>query len=252
MKKTQIILYAVIFLAGSFFTISCSQNQKEQQGAETEGHIHREGEEGAEHQHETASKEGAHDNGKMESDAAGAKVWTPDGNGTEVINSDFHFITGTSEDINPDVIQGKDGKNILTLSGNGTPTAFVFHNNYSNVGLAASIKRGDFDGDLKLIHHAKDANNYEFVSINANTMKLGRVVDGKETVFDESEFSADNKDWALLKASAAGTHYKGYIGDKTITHGHSDQMEDGYVGLMIDGTGEIQVESIEVFLLDAE
>ena len=245
MKKIQTIFYALTFLAASLFTISCSQNQKEQQDGENERHA----EEGADQQYEAAPKEGPH--GKMESDDSGAKVWTPGGNGAE-FNSAFHFITGTSEDINPEVIQGEDGKSILTLSGDGTPTAFVFHNNYSNVGLAASIKRGDFDGDLKLIHHAKDGNNYEFVSINANTMKLGRVVDGKETVFDENEFSSINKDWILLKASAAGTHFKGYIGDKTITHGHGDQMEDGYVGLMIDGTGKIQVESIEVFKLDSE
>ena len=66
-----------------------------------------------------------------------------------------------------------------------------------------------------------------------------------------SEFDAD-AGWMLLKVSAAGTHYKGYIGDKTITHGHGDEMPNGFVGLMLEGTGQIQVKSIEIFELEAE
>ena len=56
----------------------------------------------------------------------------------------------------------------------------------------------------------------------------------------------------LLKVSAAGSHYKGYIGDKNITHGHGDMMEEGFVGLMLEGTGKIQVKSLEVVMLDEE
>jgi len=56
--------------------------------------------------------------------------------------------------------------------------------------------------------------------------------------------------WMPLKVTAAGTHYKGYISNKTITHGHDDTMDDGFIGLMLDGKGTIQVKSVEVAVLE--
>ena len=110
----------------------------------------------------------------------------------------------------------------------------------------------DFKGELKLIHHFKDAQNYEFVSVNGNQMKLGRVVNGEEDIFDEKSFDTGSSGWVQLRVSAAGRHFKGYIGDENITHGHGDELEPGYVGMMIDGTGSLMVKDLKVTALDEE
>ena len=179
-------------------------------------------------------------------------IWTPSGQGTDVISSDFHFIAGAMEDINPEVVAGSKGENLLALTVNGKEVAFVFHKTYGNVGLAVSLSRIGFEGTIKLVHHARNNNDYEFIAINGNKMKLGRIVDGKETIFDESDFSGGNEDWITVRASAVGEHYKGYIGNKMATHGHGDEMKEGYVGIMTEGTGKIQIKSIEVSPLEAE
>merc|ERR1711974_281253 len=115
-------------------------------------------------------------------------------------------------------------------------------------GMIATLKKLDFKGTIRLIHHAKDDSNYEFVSIIDNKMKLGRVINGTEKVFDESTFEVDS-DWVPLKVTAAGTHFKGYIGDKTITHGHGDKMENGFVGVMLEGNGKVLIKSVEIAVL---
>ena len=83
-------------------------------------------------------------------------------------------------------------------------------------------------------------------------MKLGRIIEGEEKIFDESEFEFDPNEWTTLKFSAAGTHFKGYIGDSNITHGHEDEMEPGYVGIWIDGVGTLMIRSLEIVILEEE
>ena len=110
----------------------------------------------------------------------------------------------------------------------------------------------DFKGDLKFIYHFNNEQNYEFAWVNGNNMKLGRIINGEEKIFDESEFESDSNEWTTLKFSAAGTHFKGYIGETNITHGHGDEMEPGFVGLWIDGTGTLMIRGLEVVNLQEE
>lgn len=254
MKTLKRTIYAGILMAAIVSITACSQGKKsekaesdehENSGMMEEGH-----DEGEAHEHnEGEDHQGGHDEMAMET--GDNKTWTPNGNGVDLLKSDFHFITGSAENIKPEVKEA-DGSQVLALTADGTPTAFVFHNQYGNVGMIATLKKLDFNGTIKVIHHAKDLSNYEFVSINGANMKLGRVVNGTEKVFDESQFEAGAGEWMPLKVTAAGTHYKGYIGDKNITHGHGDEMDNGFVGIMLEGTGKIQIKSIETAVLEDE
>lgn len=261
MKYLKLVFYSTILVTGASLLSSCSQgNNSEQSGSEEQEHSemmeenedhHQDGHGEHEHEHGEASGEHQHGgHGEMAMESGGNTTWTPSGNGAELIKSDFHFITGGLENINP-VVKEANGNNVLELTADGTPAAFVFHSQYGNVGMIATLKKLDFKGTIKLIHHAKDLANYEFVAVSGNNMKLGRVVNGNEEVFDESKFDVP-AGWTPLKVTAAGTHYKGYIGGKTITHGHGDVMDDGFIGLMLDGKGTIQVKSIEVAVLEDE
>jgi len=245
---------------------SCSQGKKSEsgghqhEGTEAEGHHddagtdgeaheHGDAEEGG-HEHGDAGEEGGHEHGGEEANSGESNVWTPSGDGVEAVQSDFHFIAGTIDNINPEIVEA-DGQSVLKLTADGTPAAFVFHKSYGNIGMAVRVNITEFKGTAKLVHHAENADNYEFVSINDGKMRLGRVVEGEEKIFDEADYSADDQ-WINLRASAAGTHYKGYIGNKMVTHGHGDEMKDGYVGIMLEGTGEVQVKSIETAILENE
>lgn len=255
MKSINIIMVFVLLAV----IISCSQGKKNQQ--KEDAHDHLEMNEGSEQDHDSDAEQtdehdhGGHDHGSGHDNDAmkegEAKAWSPSGNGEELIRSDFHFIAGAMDNIDPEVMASEAGDNILKLKADGKPVAFVFHQSYGNVGMAASVDVSVFDGSFKLIHHAKDLDNHEFVSINNGNMKLGRVVNGEEVIFDNGEFEAGDG-WLNLRVSAAGTHYKGYIGNKTVTHGHGDKMDNGYVGIMLAGTGDVLIRSIETVPLEDE
>ncbi|PZX51573.1 hypothetical protein LV84_03730 [Algoriphagus ratkowskyi] len=232
----------MIALLAATLVVSCSQGEKS-----SEEHIMTEAE-GQDH----GTMEAADHGGQGESTVSSGEMnnWTPGNDGVKSIQSDFHFIAGAIENINPEVLS-EGSQNVMKLTSDGTPTAFVFHTSYGNVGMAAMLNLKGFNGTVKLIHHAQNTSNYEFVAINSDKMKLGRVVDGKEEIFDEKTYeSAD--DWTNLRVSAAGTHFKGYIGNKTITHGHGDMMKDGYVGIMLEGKGMLQIKYVELTPMENE
>ncbi|MEQ8906186.1 hypothetical protein [Ekhidna sp.] len=258
MKELKSTIYSAILFMLMLGVAACSGGKKSEE--EESGHDHSEmteSEDGHDHGEESSDDHGeasgGHDHGshgEASMDEGEGKTWTPSGNGEELIRSDFHFIAGAMENIAPEVTEAASD-NVLKLTANGTPVAFVFHQSYGNIGMAVSLNASSFQGTYKLIHHASNADNHEFVAVNGNNMKLGRIVQGDEMVFDESEFESD-EDWINLRVSAAGTHYKGYIGNKTVTHGHGDKMKNGYVGIMLDGTGKILIKSIETVPLEDE
>lgn len=241
LKILKISFYAFLFLAGIVLA-SCSQSKKE--GTDS---VHEEAE--GDHHSEAEGAHSGHSESSTMTDG-NSTIWSPKGNGIELINNDFHFVTGAIEDITPEVVQNEAGENVLKMTANGNPAAFAFHKSYGNIGMAAMVNSTSFKGSVKLIHHAQNDTNYEFVSINGTTMKLGRVVNGDVKVFDEKPFASS--DWVNLRVSAAGSHFKGYIGSKTITHGHGDKMKDGYVGIMVEGTGVLQIKSIELVPMEDE
>ena len=251
MKKTLKIIYSLILVTAVLLIASCSPQGKEQQHEDTEGQQHA-SEATEDHEHGVESEEGHHHDEDMSGSSSEETVWRPSGQGTEAISAAFHFIVGGMDDISPEVVVGPQGENVLVLTTNGNQVAFVFHQTYGNVGVAASLNRSNFKGTIKVVHHARNTDNYEFVAINGNKMKLGRVEEGKENIFDESDFSTENENWIAVRASAAGEHYKGYIGGESVTHGHEDEMKEGYVGIMTEGTGKIQIKSIEVSPLESE
>jgi len=259
MKKNLIRTTALAVISAALYLVACTQsteNHHDEGSMETHEHDSDAHEHDAEshdhdadsHDHDGDSEENHHQEGSSES----IGLWKPSGDGSESINKDFHFIAGSIEDIAPQVVTNGQGEDVLELTVNGTPTAFVFHKTLGNVGVAVNLKTSDFKGTVKVIHHARNTENYGFVAVNGQKMTLGRIIDGKEVTFDEGDFSVENQDWLTLRVSAAGEHFKGYIGDKNVTHGHADSMKDGFVGIMTEGTGKLQISSIEVLSLEAE
>ena len=150
------------------------------------------------------------------------------------------------------VMMMKHGEvDVLMLIPNEKNASFMFKNKQGNVGVTATIKLDGSEGAVKLIHHSAGKDNYEFVALEGNRMKLGRVENGEEKILDSKEIEVP-QDWFTLTVTAAGTHYKGYINDKMITHGHADEMESGYVGIVASGSNSISVKKVEVTPLEAE
>lgn len=232
----------LLVLVVSLTLMACNQSGKETKETDnTEVQARGQEESSADHDHHAAVALSTEE----------TTIWTPSGEGANLIGRDFHFIAGSIDQISPKVMS-EDGQNVLQLTTSEEQTAFVFRNKMGNVGIAVTLQRGDYKGTIKIIHHAQNAQTYEYVSINNDTMTQGRVIDGVEEVFDTKNFDKENEDWMTIRVSAAGTHFKGYLGDKNITHGHGDEMEAGYVGVMLEGIGSVVIKSMEVTPLEAE
>ena len=133
----------------------------------------------------------------------------------------------------------------------GQDASCMFKIKHGNVGVTATLKIESPDAVVKLVHHSSGKDNYEFVSLERGVMKLGRVENGEEKFFDSKEVDIP-KGWFILSVTAAGTHYKGYINEKMITHGHQYVMLPGLVGIVTSGNGTISVKNIEATPLEAE
>ncbi|MCF6361251.1 MAG: hypothetical protein L3J29_10885 [Cyclobacteriaceae bacterium] len=239
------------FIALTFvFAVSCGGSSS----SETEDHEHAEGMEHSEAtDNNNEATEHSHDEGGNETEAHEHG----DATAESVMGEAFTWMAmEESKDMlaykTDNVMMMKHGEdNVMMFSPKGGKSSCMFNGKQGNVGVTATIKLDGNDGEVKLIHHSTDKDNYEFVALNGNMMNLGRVENGEEKILDSKEFELPT-DWFTLTVTAAGSHFKGYINDKMITHGHADEMAAGYVGLSASGNSMLSVKKVEATPLEAE
>jgi len=224
--KDKLPTYLLIILAMTF-TLSCGQTTNSgSEAAFEEGDEHEM--EGMEHKvGEVVTTEGY--------------TWIPSQESMAMMEYKTHNITlATSGD-----------EDVLMFEPAGQRASCMFKNKHGNIGLTATIKIEEPEASVKLLHHSTGRNNYEFVSLEGGIMKLGRVKNGEEKIFDSKEIEVP-EDWFTLTVTAAGTNYQGYINDIVMTSGQADIMEPGLLGIVASGNGTISVKKIEVKPLKVE
>ena len=239
-RISKLSLSILLMLFVIFYFSSCNPSSKVEE-ASVEGESNG-SEESDEHNHEA---EGAD---HME-ESEGQLTWVAPASVDNIFSRDFHMGAGSADDLKVEVRTDPEGDNIMVLNPTGNTAAFFFHSKYGNAGGEATFKLEDYNGDLKLVYHFKDESNYEFVSIKENTMELGRIMDGNKKVLDTKDYQLDASQWNTLRFSAAGEHFKGYLNDEMITHGHDEEMEPGFAGIMVNGTGTIFIKRISILEL---
>ena len=142
-------------------------------------------------------------------------------------------------------------EDVLMFEPAGQKASCMFKGQQGNVGVTATVKLEKPDAAVKLLHHSTGKDNYEFVAIEGNMMKLGRVENGEEKILDSKEVTLPN-DWFTLTVTAAGSHFKGYLNGEMITHGHADEMSPGMLGIVVSGNGAVSVKKVEATPLEAE
>ncbi|MCA1746187.1 MAG: hypothetical protein LC655_00710 [Bacteroidales bacterium] len=154
--------------------------------------------------------------------------------------SNFHWIEGSVQELRPKVRQGN-----LNLEASEDPNFFVTNENSQNVQLDAYLNIEDLTGEIRLVHHVQDTHNYDFVSLNSDgTIRQGRIQDGEATLFEEGFFEPQGT--LYLRVVADDTHFRGYIDREMKVHGHGDAPAAGAVGLRLEGSGSVQISSIEL------
>ncbi len=116
---------------------------------------------------------------------------------------------------------------------------FVVPDTLGDVQVEAVLDPSDFVGTVLLVHHVQDARTYDFLALSDSTMQLGRVQQGQRTVLDEGTFDAGG--WLTVRVTGDGDHFRGYVDNEMIAHGHADPLPPGRIGVRLDGQGPVLI-----------
>lgn len=169
--------------------------------------------------------------------------WDINSNSVSDLIANFHWVEGSVQDMKPVITQVEPPR--LRLDASEQPTSFVTHDSYQNVQIDYYLNLDDLNGEVGLIHHLQDENNYDFVSLNSDgIIRQGRVQDGRTTIFEEGTFEPEGE--LFLRVVGDGTHFRGYVNREMKVHGHDDAPKSGNVGLKIRGNGSVLISQIEM------
>ena len=158
----------------------------------------------------------------------------------KILSEKFKWIEGSLKEISPMYDQDESALMLHPKK----EAVFVYDNKIKSVQVTAKINIDDFNGELELIHHFKDKNNYDFLGLKKGEIYLSRKSNGELEVFEKDKFKGNG--WLEIKVVSDGDHFRGYVNNKMIVHGHSDEPKPGSVGMKFSGTGSVSIKMINV------
>lgn len=170
------------------------------------------------------------------------------------INSAFSneliWLEGSIDDINVQLKILETDAQVIELNLTGNPVLFIAGDDLASVLAEIEINLCEFNGTVSLVHHVQDRFNYDYFSIDNNQFKLGRIENGIDKIL--SEKSITHNCWINLRVVGDGRHFRGYLDDLLLLHGHQKDLPPGVSGLRIDGSGIIYFKKLKVQSLLAE
>ncbi|MCF6237684.1 MAG: DUF2231 domain-containing protein [Candidatus Marinimicrobia bacterium] len=151
---------------------------------------------------------------------------------------ELEWVLGDAASVNLTAIQEHD-ESLLSLNLDQQEALFVLPGIYTNLEFVAKVNRDKFNGIVRLVHHVTNANNYDLLELNNATVKQGRMKNGKLITFDSGEYEAAG--WVALKVVSTKGHFRGYVNQNLVTHGHGADLPPGNLGLYFQGSGLIKL-----------
>lgn len=197
---------------------------------------------------QAAQTEAAQQQTVQDPDAAGfvtsAQGWTWTPRTPAAWTKRTSWMGNPSGELRTRLVQTEDGTQVLSLRMVQTGRLlFVVPDTLGDVQVEAIINPSQFEGDVLLLHHVQDAQTYDYLALRGDTLQLGRVRQGQQTVLDEGTFAAAG--WISVRATGDGDHLRGYINDEMIAHGHADPLPPGRVGMGVEGQGPVLIQRVQ-------
>jgi uncharacterized membrane protein len=174
----------------------------------------------------------------------GSWQWEPGGGVEQVLAQQFRWLEGSAVGLDVAVSSDSILGTVLTLKSQNQPILVVAGGQLPGVQADLMLNIDNFAGTVMLVHHVQDALNYDFVSLKLGSMELGRISDGGVKVMDKGDI--DVSGWVSLRAVGEGMHFRGYVNEKLVAHGHGDELPPGSVGIAVQGTGTLLLDKIRV------
>jgi hypothetical protein len=144
------------------------------------------------------------------------------------------------------LVDTDDGGRVLSLRMEQAGRVFfVVPDTLDNVQVEARIDPSQFGGDVLLLHHVQNAQTYDYLALRGNTMQIGRVQDGTSTVLDEAPLELEAAGWITVRATGDGEHFRGYVDDQMMVHGHTEPLPPGRAGMGVNGQGPVLIQRLQ-------
>lgn len=161
--------------------------------------------------------------------------------------NNFEWILGDAKSTNLEIAQGQN-KSMFSLKLDSQEALFVLPEIYTNLEFMAKLNRDEFKGVVRLVHHVSNESNYDLLELSDSTVTQGRVKNGELITFDSGEVAAIN--WINLKVVGTKGHFRGYINQKLVTHGHGHDLPPGKIGVYAKGSGILKLSELTGTLLE--
>jgi hypothetical protein len=175
-------------------------------------------------------------------------TWPVGPSGVSTLLSQFEWLEGSVSELQPTIVNSGNN-HLLKLSADSTTNFFVEKSSFQNVQVDYYLDLSDFNGDISLVNHVQDTQNYDFVALSSDgTISQGRVSEGNYEIFAEEPYSASGM--LFIRTVGNGTHFRAYINKEMVVHGHGDAPEAGSVGLKLNGNGTVLIDRISLTQLN--
>jgi len=179
----------------------------------------------------------------LESD--GSWSWQASANAVQDFKNNFSLIKGNSNDLS---MQIKDSVLVLNIK-KESPVLFVAGVNILQSAVNARVDLDNFNGEFRLVQNVADSSNFSFFSIDDRKGSLGKLTDSQNDIMEESEIKKQ-KGWINIKSVASEGHYRGYVNDELVAHGHGSPMPSGRAGIFLSGKGKIRIDRIQLVAIN--
>ncbi|MCI0444579.1 hypothetical protein L0152_15395, partial [bacterium] len=145
-----------------------------------------------------------------------------------------------------------NGKILITFEKQSKdPLILVFEPILEDTQIEAEVDLNEFQGTFALVHHVSK-NQLDYFSIaGKKLLTLGRKQSDADKTFTKKDTIIPSN-LISVKAVGAGTHFRGYLNDAMIVHGHGEAAPKGQAGILLEGVGTIALSRIEVTPITSE
>lgn len=100
----------------------------------------------------------------------------------------------------------------------------------------------NFDGHVSLLHNFRNTENYQYLRFSNGRLEQGQMLSGDDNLLGSE--NTTHSGWIEMRVQASGGHFYGHINGEQILHPHASQMEPGYTGLKLKGSGTFRFRQI--------
>lgn len=169
----------------------------------------------------------------------GGWTWHPEPR--QALPPEFEVLEGSRSDLHP---AGSPDDSLATFHLEGGSIMLVAGEPRTGVQVEAVLDLSEFEGTAALVHHVRDAEHYDFLALDGTEAVQGRRAGDRRTTFDRG--AADLSEPLRVRVTAHGTHFYGYLDDRTVAHGHDSAPETGRAGIRLEGSGAVRIGHLAV------